>query len=341
MLLSAALLACVAWQEAPAPPPAAPWQRVATFGRLLAQKLTGQVVAARMPDGSPDRVDPFTRALRGAMGGAPAPASGAGMVGADGGAGGGMAGLGGGGDPNVESAFGDTLRALMAEQAQGLVVQTTEHIPSLGSVVSLSLALPVEAAPSELGAPAAASGATPSNDDAEWDAAANGGRASGDLFREYRGAAFAMSGAGGNLTPVRYEFAAGSLEAMRGTVVETIARFGSRLELARNERLAVVVKVEAQSNTAQRLWSHSYGACVGAPGGSIGSGGTAPLASSGASGVPVLSELPLVSGLFRTAAQLPEPKRFVFQIGGAELADLRGGRLSRTAFTSKLEVAEY
>lgn len=379
MLLAPLLCAALAWQEPPPTPPGAPWQRIATFGRLLSQKLTGLVVSTRTPGNGEQYYNPFTGVLQpstdaygrgsgGSGSGVGAPPSELGSGSLSGGSGRGSAA--GGSDPlasNVESSFATTLRSMLAEQASGLVRTSTEHVPGIGSVVSLALHLPIEALPPEPGKPAAADPAVQqSDDDAEWEAAENPGRAATEsaLLRWHRAA-------GAAATPTRYVFAKGSLEALRTTVVEVIGRFGPRVELARGEQLAIVVLVEAQPTPTQllgasqvpvlrsvplvnNLFRSGGGAASGAPagvggvgggdaGGGVGgaAGGWPGGAAGGGSGGDPTTVTTVGGGITYVAPQLPDATRLVFRVDAAALAELRAGRLTATQFAARVVTSDH
>ncbi|MBL8841235.1 MAG: hypothetical protein JNL90_06850 [Planctomycetes bacterium] len=377
MLLAPLLCAALAWQEPPPTPPGAPWQRVATFGRLLSQKLTGLVVLTRTQGNGEQYYNPFTGVLQpggdayGRGGGAPPSELGSGAM--PGGAGSG--GAAGGSNPlvnSVESSFATTLRSMLAEQAGGLVRTSTEHVPGIGSVVSLALHLPIEAVPPEPGKPTAADpAAQQSDDDAEWEAAENPGRAATE-----RASQRWLRAAGATTLPTRFVFAKGSLEALRTTVVEVIGRFGPRVELARGEQLAIVVLVEAQPTPTQllgasqvpvlgsvpvihHLFRSANGPASGAPtgaggvGGGDAGGGVGGAAGGGVGGGPGGAPGGMgggdptsvttfgYGGITYVAPQLPEATRLVFRVDAAALAELRAGRLTAAQFAARVVTSDH
>ncbi len=355
MLLAPLLCAALAWQEpAPAPPTADGWQRVTTFGRLLAGKLSGIVVQPRaLPNGdasyspSTDAYRRYVEALEGA-GGGEVPSELGSIASASGGPAG-TAGMGSTGAPGGgDSSFSTTLRYLLADRTGGSMKTATEHVPGMGSIVSLSLHLPIEALPSEPGGPAIADpAAAATNDDAEWEAAAPPEHAANTLVN--RRWLAAVSGASPS---VRYAFAKGSLDSLRATTIEVITRFGPRLELGRGEQLAIVVRVEAQATPSQLFGAArseyfrelpTVGALFGAGGVTTGAGG----ASGGGGGGTGTSApgggggMAGAAGLQVSTPQLPAPLRLVCRVDGAALAELRAGRITAAAFAARLVASDH
>jgi len=141
--------------------------------------------------------------------------------------------------------YGPVTDALLDVYATAAISRSqAEYVPGLAAIFSLKVPVRTEWAddpkPEDAGTPAAAA----SSDDEAWEAVARG-EAKGD-GRGYVGWVQSLSSQRPrDRAARRLRFNAEAIDALRSTILDTMWRFGHRLELGRGERLAVVVEVEA------------------------------------------------------------------------------------------------
>ncbi len=124
-----------------------------------------------------------------------------------------------------------------------------EFVPGLGTVVSAKVPVRCEFIAPEPGEPAEAAPAATLPADEEWDAAAEG-RKPADTRSALAGY---LGGRAAVAAPRRLRYATDALAAVKRTVLDAAWRFGGKLELARGERLAVVVEVRPTTSRDQAL----------------------------------------------------------------------------------------
>jgi len=299
MFLATLVMTCCAFQ-APGPagpsgparaaPPPTGWQRVETLRMLLEQKLRDQAPAIGPKPLTLDRYG------RGAQPGAakedPAPEQ---ETGAN--------------DrlPKMADRFNDGVwQNLLQAQSNFAVRGHGEFVPGLGAVLSFTVPVRCDFVPPTDEKTTDKKAPKKSDDDAEWDAVASG-RQRTPTEDQWRAAA--METLDARLPKGSFVLSPDALAALKKCALDTAWRFGAKLELARGERLAIVVVAEPTPGAEQRF------------SGWYPQGGSYPTAGDGS------VELPLLYWSFGRgmAPELPPVKRLVVVVTSEELKSYRAG----------------
>jgi hypothetical protein len=218
----------------------------------------------------------------------------------------------------------------------GVVGNThAEYVPGLAAIFSLDVAVRTEVAepPKSKKNEDETKSAAKSDDDAAWEAVSrnesqDAAKRLMDLARENEAHAASL------------RFAQGSVDVMERTILDTIWRFGHKLELEHGERLAVVVEVQPARplNTGNWLWSQAAGG-----GSSVGAGAAEGAAGGGEGTVAdpnvATANRFTLSALFN--ATLPPSYRMVVQVSADDLAAFHAGTLERDELAKRTRIQRF
>jgi len=207
------------------------------------------------------------------------------------------------------------------------IATDAEYVPGLAAVFSLSVPVKVELVQSD---PAKDDARKPSEtknaDDEAWDKLARGDEVSWESPMR------TLSGKGGKARnephrELRFDDAA--VKALKETLVDTVARFGSRLGCGHGERIVVVARL-------------TTGSVVNAP---AAKGGDAPTEVT-TLGDPNLwrgsrsSTVPLTSALYGAAAAT-STRRIVIQMSADDVRAFKNGELERDELLKKTRIDDF
>jgi hypothetical protein len=284
-------------------------------------------------------------------------------------------------DPN-QPRTGSVLNELVYGAWPPAVVQGghADYVPGLAAVFGLTVQLRtewVEESKEEKDESEVPSAPKKSKDDEDWEALSQP-EVSWLRYREFLGTRTTKDLVGRMLMPRRRRFAPSAVDALEKTLLDTIWRFGHRLELARGERMALVVRVQAppRAGLGARNWLHDSGRSLlkagkanaaytellgvaGSGGGSTGTGvpaggaqdeGGGQEAGRGGTGVAAGGvqygdydsdgDLDLYVALDGTAVP-PAPFRLVIQVSAEDLKAFRAGDLDREDLAKRTRVQTF
>ena len=201
-----------------------------------------------------------------------------------------------------------------------------EYVPGLAAIFSLTVPVrtePVE--PSKEEETEVPSPPTANEDDAAWESVERG-ETTVDPDRYYFGDLDARVVRQSRVwqAQTKLRFAPAAIEALQKTLIDTLWRFGNKLELERGERLAVVVEVQAAPRSPFSSLT---------PSGMSLNGGVTDSAGQPVNGAAIQ--------YFAAPPILPASFRIVIQVSAEDLKAYREGNLDAASLATRTRVRTY
>jgi hypothetical protein len=230
-----------------------------------------------------------------------------------------VAGLGGGNvTRDLMNSFG----------GQTVVSSRADYIPGLAAIFDLTVNVRAELVEEEEKPATEKPRASKNADDEVWEEVARSDS-------EWRTLQSVLNDRNADKGPRKhFRFAPGSVDALKSTVMDTIWRFGNRLELERGERLAVVVEMRGGGRYARNV----YGTWPADPAAPANKGSAAP-ATDHAAASELLQLRTL--GYAVEGAGAPTAAHVVFQVSAEDLKAWRNGEIDRDDMAKRTRVQSF